>query len=109
MIVKVYDVDDNLLCHRAFNGMIRQFGITLRFLKKVSGVKVRDAKGNEKQLNPIQKWTNETDVVGEKIDSMSNYFPDAEKIRNIDRNKASGQFVFFDGDKPNRKSIKRML
>lgn len=100
MIVKVYDVDDNLLCHRAFNGMIRQFGITLRLpSKKVSGVKVRDAKGNEKQLNPIQKWTNETDVVGEKIDSMSNYFPDAEKIRNIDRNKASGQFVFFDGDK----------
>lgn len=96
VIVKVYDVDDNLLCHRAFNGMIRQFGITLRLpSKKVSGVKVRDAKGNEKQLNPIQKWTNETDVVGEKIDSMSNYFPDAEKIRNIDRNKASGQFVFF--------------
>lgn len=100
MIVKVYDVDDNLLCYHVVNGMIHQFGITLRFpSKKVSGVKVRDAKGNEKQLNPIQKWTNETDVVGEKIDSMSNYFPDAEKIRNIDRNKASGQFVFFDGDK----------
>lgn len=110
MIVKVYDVDDNLLCHRAFNGMIRQFGITLRFpSKKVSGVKVLDAKGNEKQLNPIQKWTNETDVVGEKIDSMSNYFPDAEKIRNIDRNKVSGQFIFLMEIKPNRKSIKRML
>lgn len=99
MMVKVYDVDDNLLYHYAFN-VIRQFDITLSFpSQKVSGVKVRDAKGNEKQLVPIQKWTNETDVVGGKIESMNNYFPDAEKIRNIDRNKESGQFIFFDGDK----------
>ena len=99
MMVKVYDVDDNLLYHYAFN-VIRQFDITLSFpSQKVSGVKVRDAKGNEKQLTPIQKWTNETDVVGGKIESMNNYFSDAEKIRNIDRNKESGQFIFFDGDK----------
>ena len=99
MMVKVYDVDDNLLYHYAFN-VIRQFDIMLSFpSQKVSGVKVRDAKGNEKQLTPIQKWTNETDVVGGKIESMNDYFSDAEKIRNIDRNKEFGQFIFFDGDK----------
>ena len=103
MMVKVYDVDDNLLYHYAFN-VIRQFDITLSFpSQKVSGVKVRDAKGNEKELTPIQKWTNETDVVGGKIESMNNYFSDAEKIRNIDRNKESGQFIFFDGDKTKQK------
>lgn len=110
MIVKVYDVDDNLLCHRAFNGMIRQFGITLRFpSKKVSGVKVRDAKGNEKHLSPIQKWTNETDVVGEKIESMNNYFPNAEKQEILTGIRSLDNLSFLMGIKLSRKSIKRML
>ena len=99
-LLQIYDEDDNLIYHRPCNGLIQKVGITMSVPSKIiDGVNVENAKGEINSLPRVEKWSSEESVIGVSIPSLNNYYLEAQKNRNVFKDKENGQFIFFDGSR----------
>lgn len=99
-LLKVYDEDKNLIFHKVCQGLAQSIVLNISSPSRViDGVTYETDDGNIEQLPPVQKWFSEQSTIGSNAVSMGDYFSNAEKVRAVERDKAMGSFIFFDGQK----------
>ena len=108
-LLKVYDDKDNLIYHCPCNGLLQKFNVHISTPSKVlSDIKVVHATGELSSLPPVKKCSVEKCEVGNQYLSLNNYYKDAQKVRNVKKDKELGTFCFFDGCREKKESNKEL-
>lgn len=103
-----YSEDGVLIFHSYPANFVTFIATRIGIAEKAIAIKVKDENGNEKTLEPINKFKYHESLIGKKCHNIDSYFSINEEYHYIKELEESREFIFFNGSKDNiEKSINK--